>query len=126
MHSLRAPTLTATLGRIQSNDMIELTSAAKVLAQLKARNAVRDAIRRRGLKVSDYRACELSGWADVYLDEHPELIPEAVAKARGMILEGLLGKRAQRALAETESVRKAPELRTLAQSQATEHRENCR
>jgi hypothetical protein len=59
--------------------MIELTSAAKVLAQLRARNAIKDAIRSRGLKVSDYHARELSGWANVYLDEHPELIPPSAA-----------------------------------------------
>jgi hypothetical protein len=77
---------------------IQLTTAARVLAQLRARNAVKDQIRKQGLKVSDYKAREITGWADVYLDEHPELIPEAIANARAMILEGLLGKRAQREL----------------------------
>jgi hypothetical protein len=77
--------------------LIQLTTAARVPAGLKARVAVKDQIRRRGLKPSQYAAKDIKGWADVYLDEHPELIPEALASARAMILEGLLGKRAQRA-----------------------------
>jgi hypothetical protein len=72
---------------------IQLTSAARVLAMLRSRNAVKDHIRRRGLKPSNYAASEITSWAIVYLDEHPELIPEAIANARAMILEGVLGKR---------------------------------
>jgi len=78
--------------------MIQVTTAAHVLAQLRARNAVKDQIRKQGLKPSHYAAREITGWANVYLDEHPELIPEAIAQARAMILAGALGKRAQRAL----------------------------
>ena len=76
--------------------MIQVTTAAHVLAQLRARNAVKDQIRKQGLKPSHYAAREITGWAN--LDEHPELIPEAIAQARAMILAGALGKRAQRAL----------------------------
>jgi hypothetical protein len=64
--------------------------------------------------------------AKAYLAEHRELMVDARATVERWTLEGVFGKRAQRALAEAKSGRKAPELRTLAQSQATEHRENCR
>ena len=60
-------------------------------------------MRKQGLKPSHYSAREITGWAIVYLDEHPELIPEAIANARAMILRGDLGKRAQRALLNTDA-----------------------
>jgi hypothetical protein len=80
---------------------IRITTAARVLATLRARNAVKDQIRKQGLKPNHYAAREITGWANVYLDEHPELIPEAIANARAMILKGAFGKRAQRALLNT-------------------------
>jgi hypothetical protein len=73
------------------------------LAQLRARNAVKEEMRKQGLKPSHYSAREITGWAIVYLDEHPELIPEAIANARAMILRGDLGKRGQRALLNTDA-----------------------
>jgi hypothetical protein len=85
---------------IQQKALIQVTTAAHVLAQLRARNAVKDQIRKQGLKPTHYSA-RISGWAIVYLDEHPELIPEAIANARAMILKGALGKRAARALAQS-------------------------
>ena len=91
-------TLTAAHARIMT--------AAVVLAQLRARNAVKDQIRKQGLKPSHYAAREITGWANVYLDEHPELIHEAIENARAMVLEGALGKRAQCALAQAQGVHK--------------------
>jgi hypothetical protein len=86
------------LPQILHEAQARITTAAVVLAQLRARNAVKDQIRKQGLKLTHYTAREITGWANVYLDEHPELIPEAIANARAMILRGDLGKRAQRAL----------------------------
>ena len=77
---------------------IEVTTAARVLAQLRARNAVKDAIRRQGLKPSALTAAEIKGWAELFVADHPALREQALADARKMILDGLLGKRAQRAL----------------------------
>ena len=66
---------------------------------LRARQAVKDELRKRGLKLTHYSAREITSWAHVFLDDHHEtLIPEAIANARAMILRGDLGKRAQRAL----------------------------
>jgi hypothetical protein len=80
--------------------MIQLTTAAHCLAMLKSRNAIKDALRAQGLKPGQYSAREITSWAHVWLDDHHEtLIPEAIKEARRMILAGVLGKRAQRALA---------------------------
>lgn len=79
---------------------IQLTTAAHCLAMLRSRNAVKRELQKQGLKVSAYSAREITSWATVYLDDDSaELIPEALANARAMILRGDLGKRAQRALA---------------------------
>ena len=110
------------------NAVIELTTAARVLAQLRARNAVKDAIRRQGHKPSALTAAEIKSWAELYVSDHPALREQALQDARAMILDGLLGKRAQRALAETESVRKGSGNRTLAERKAHNLRTNeqCR
>jgi hypothetical protein len=59
----------------------------------------KDELRKQGLKVAHYSAAEITSWAMVYLDDHAaELMPEALAQAKRMILSGAMGKRAQRAL----------------------------
>jgi hypothetical protein len=83
---------------IQQKALIQVTTAARVLAQLKARQAVKHALQARGLKVSDFAASEISSWGRLYLEDHPQLFHEAIAQARAMILAGVCGKRAQRAL----------------------------
>jgi hypothetical protein len=78
---------------------IRITTAARVLAMLRARQAVKRELQAQGLKVSQYSAAEITSWAHVWLDDHHEtLIPAAIAEARRMILSGAMGKRAQRAL----------------------------
>ncbi len=55
----------------------------------------------QGLKVTHYSARDISVLANQYLAEHrAELIPEAIANARAMILAGVLGKRAAKAFKE--------------------------
>jgi hypothetical protein len=79
--------------------MIQLTTAAKCLAMLRARNAVKEELRKHGLKLTQFSAAEITSWASVYLDDHHETLwPRAIEEARQMILAGALGKRAQRAL----------------------------
>ena len=74
-----------------------LASGAVTLALYRSRQAVKDAIRRKGEKVSAYPACEITRWPRL-LAEHRELIVEARATAEQWTLEGVFGKRAQRAL----------------------------
>jgi hypothetical protein len=84
---------------LQQIPTIRITTAARVLAQLRARQAVKRELQKQGLKVSHYTAAEITSWAHVFLDDHHEtLIPAAIEEARRMILSGALGKRAARAL----------------------------
>jgi len=81
--------------------MIQLTTAAAILAQLEARKAVKDQIKKKGEHVSHYSAREITIIAREHLTQHRvSLMPDALERARAMILSGLLGKRAQRALAQ--------------------------
>ena len=77
--------------------VIQVTSAAKVLAQLRARNMVKDHIRRRGEKISAYKAAEITSWAQLHVEDHPALQQQCLEEAKKMILAGALGKRAQKA-----------------------------
>lgn len=81
---------------------IQLTTAAHLLAKLSARKQVKRELQKHGLKLNHYSARDITGWANVYLGEHPELAREAIDRARAMILRGDLGKRARRALLEGE------------------------
>jgi hypothetical protein len=81
--------------------MIQLTSAAHCLAMLRSRAAIKDSLRAHGLKLTEYSAREITSWATLYLDDHAaELMPAAIAEARRMIENGVLGKKAARALAQ--------------------------
>jgi hypothetical protein len=76
---------------------IQLMSAAKCLAMLRSRNAVKSELRAYGHKVSDLSARDITSWATVYLDDHAnELMPASIEQARAMILAGTMGKRAQK------------------------------
>jgi hypothetical protein len=63
------------------------------LALYRARQAVKDAIRRKGEKVSAFAACEITAMAKAYLAEHRELMVDARATVERWTLEGLFGKR---------------------------------
>ena len=88
--------------------MIQLTTAAKCLAMLRSRNAVKDELRKHGLKLTQYSASEITGWARLFLEDHQaELIPAAIAEARAMILSGAMGKRARANLINFDQTQKA-------------------
>jgi hypothetical protein len=84
--------------RLAQSPTIRITTASHVLAQLRARNAVKRELQKQGLKVSHYAAREISSWAQVYLDDHPQLLDEARPVVEAWIAQGVFGKRAQRAL----------------------------
>jgi hypothetical protein len=78
--------------------MIRVTTAAALLAQIRARQQAKAELQRKGEKVSHYAAREISLLAQRWLDAHQgEIMPDCVEQARAMILSGTLGKRAQRA-----------------------------
>jgi hypothetical protein len=60
---------------------IQARGAVRTLAWLAAKDAVKDRIRAQGLRVHNYAAKDISLWAEVWLEEHPEMFAEARAKA---------------------------------------------
>jgi hypothetical protein len=55
--------------------------AVRVLAQMAAKNAVKNQIRAQGLKLHHFAAKDITLRAEAWLDAHPELFAEARAKA---------------------------------------------
>ena len=111
------------------NPTFYLASGAVTLALYRARQAVKDAIRRKGEKVSAYPACEIAAMAKAYLAEHRELMVEARATAERWTLDGVFGKRAQRALrAQLSSLAQTPNepksTTSVVQNSCTEWRAN--
>jgi hypothetical protein len=98
----------ASLQQIQAQAQARITTAAKCLAMLRSRNAVKEELRKHGLKLTQFSAAEITSWAHVFLDDHHEtLIPAVIAEARAMILKGALGKRARANLLSFEQTQKA-------------------
>jgi len=78
--------------RIPQIHAIRITTAANMLAQLRARNAVKDRLRKQGLKVSHYAARDITAVACEYLSE---LLPPAIETIERWTLAGEFGKRAR-------------------------------
>jgi hypothetical protein len=77
-----------------------ITTAAHVLAQHRARQAVKRQLQAQGLKVTHYSARDISVLANQYLAEHrPELMPDAVETIERWTAEGVFGKRVARVFA---------------------------
>jgi hypothetical protein len=72
-------------------------SAVKLLARLAAKKAVQNELRDQGVRVSLYPCADLMRRSAEYLDKHPELYQHALERAKRMTVEGVFGKRAQRA-----------------------------
>ena len=75
---------------------IRVTTAAAMLAAIKARQHVKAELQRQGLKVSHYSAREITAFAQRWFEAHgAELRDECLVQAETMILSGVFGKRAQ-------------------------------
>src|SRR5260370_20622273 len=79
---------------LHQSPQVRITTAAHVLAQLRARQAVKRELQKQGLKASHYSAREISSWGSVYLEDHPELVAEARPVVEAWIAQGVFGKRA--------------------------------
>jgi hypothetical protein len=85
--------------RLPQFPTIHITTASRALAMLRSRQAVKRELQKQGLKPAHYSAREITSWSMLYLEDHAaELMPEAIERARAMILRSDLGKRAQREL----------------------------
>ena len=73
-------------------------TAVHVLARLAARRAVQDQLRADGVRVTLVKPAEISAKAQVYLEQHPELFKEALARAQRMAEEDELRKARRRKL----------------------------
>jgi hypothetical protein len=62
-----------------------------------ARGAVKEALKRQRVRLADVDTKDISSWALVYLDDHPELIDQARPVVEAWFARGVFGKRAQRA-----------------------------
>jgi hypothetical protein len=62
-----------------------------------ARGAVKEALKKQRMRLADVDAKEISSWALVYLEDHPELIAEAKPVIEAWFARGVFGKRAQKA-----------------------------
>ena len=94
-------TLAEAASSISQSPTIHITTAAHALSMLRARNAVKEELRKQGLKVSHFAAREITALASQYLAEHrSELMPDAIETITQWTLRGDFGKRAQRAALE--------------------------
>ena len=70
-----------------------------MLAQFRARQAVKEQLSKQGLKVSHYAARDITAMACEYFAEHrSELLPPAIETITRWTLAGEFSKRAQREL----------------------------
>jgi hypothetical protein len=107
-----------------------MITAACTLAHHRALKATKEALRARGLRVSNYSHRELSLLATEYAKRNAEeLLNDAAETVERWRTEGFFGKRAQAignvprlAPPAAQSVRVPPQLRTLPASEANEHR----
>jgi hypothetical protein len=75
-----------------------LTTASFVLAQQRARGAVKEGLKRQRVRLADVEAKEITALARDYLIAHPELVADARPVVKSWIARGMFGKRAQRVL----------------------------
>ncbi len=74
-----------------------LRHAVMTLAMMRARNEIKDAIRRQGKKLSLIPSAEINAMARARLAAHHQrLIPEVIPMIEEMLSDGFFGKKAQR------------------------------
>ena len=68
----------------------------RVFAEMRATRLVKDDIKRKGHKWSQYSAVEKKAMIQMYLALHPELAQSAKADVDRLTIQGAFGKRLQR------------------------------
>ena len=69
-------------------------------AMRKARGAVKEELKRHRVRLADVDAKDITSWAMVYIEDHPELIAEAKLAVSEWFARGVFGKRAAKAFKE--------------------------
>jgi hypothetical protein len=92
---MQITTVSAMLSELQARQRI--ASASRTLAMLRSRDAVKNELRRFGLKPTHMAASEITSWAKLYLEDHAaELMGEAIKTVERWTREGVFGRRAQK------------------------------
>jgi hypothetical protein len=78
-----------------------IAMATMTRAMQLARGVVKDQLKRQKIRLADVDTKDITSWALVYLDDHPEVIAEARSCVEGWFARGVFGKRAQRAFCAT-------------------------
>jgi hypothetical protein len=73
-----------------------LAGATMTEAMRKARQAVKAELHKQAIRLCEVEARDITSWAQVYLDDHPELVAEAKVSVGVMFARGVFGKRAQK------------------------------
>jgi hypothetical protein len=79
-----------------------------------ARGAVKEALKKQRMRLADVDAKEISSWALVYLEDHPELIAEAKPVIEAWFARGVFGKRAQKAFIKHSGIEQSQGERSVA------------
>src|SRR5262249_11862304 len=67
-----------------------MNGAVTTIARCHAREAVKEELRSKGIKLQLVEASEISRAANKYIDDHPELITFATARYEDLVKRGLL------------------------------------
>jgi hypothetical protein len=70
-----------------------MTMATMTLAQQRARGAVKAEIRKHGIRLSEIAAKDISSWAQVYLEDHAEIVAKAKSIVDLWASQGRFGNR---------------------------------
>ena len=85
--------------------MIATVVGYRAFAMYRAKKLVKEDLRRKGVKVGSVTAREIAVLAQMYLELHPDLVREARVVVDKMVVDGVFGKRAQKAaLAQVQTV----------------------
>jgi hypothetical protein len=82
----------ASLSQIQAR----ITTASFVLALHRARNAVKEELKRQRRRLADVEVKEITARSKDYLIAHPELVADARPVVESWFARGVFGKRAQK------------------------------
>jgi hypothetical protein len=87
----------------------QMRMATTTRAMQLSRGAVKEALKRQAVRLCEVDGKDITSWALVYIEDHPELIAEAKHCVEAWFARGVFGKRAQRAFANLTSAAQTAE-----------------
>jgi hypothetical protein len=95
-----------------------IAGATMTRAMQVARGAVKEQLKRQRIRLADVDAKDISSWARVYIEDHPELVAEAKACCREWFARGVFGKRTQKAFIKHSGIEQSQGDRSVANGQS--------